>query len=114
MKSISIGEAKSRFSQLISQAASGEHFLIRRRERAAAVLIGLNEWERLERVSQLATQLALALGQKAEVLAQIEQGELHPAMAAFGLWRDEPDLEDLVDQIYRNRQKQISETGVEW
>jgi prevent-host-death family protein len=111
---LSIGEAKSRFSQLVSRAAAGERFLIQRRERPVAVLINPTELERLERASQLATQLALALGQNAALLQRIEQGELHPAMAAFGLWQDETDLETLVDEIYQNRQEQLTGTRVDW
>lgn len=108
MESISIGKAKSQFSELISRAASGERLLIQRRERPVAVLISPAELERLERASQLANQLALALGQRREILQQVEQGELHPAMLAFGLWQDEADLESLEDEIYRNRQDQGS------
>jgi prevent-host-death family protein len=114
VESISIGEAKSRFSQLVSRAAAGERFLIQRRERPVAVLINPAELERLERASQLATQLALALGQNAILLQRIEQGEIHPAMAAFGLWRDETDLALLIDEIYQNRREQLTVGRVDW
>ena len=60
-----------------------------------------------ERTVQMGHSLALALGQNPELLARIEQGELHPAMAAFGLWRDEDDLANLADEIAANRQNQI-------
>lgn len=106
MKDINVGEAKSRFSELISRAAAGERFLIHRRERPMAVLIGSTELERLERTSQAAQRLALALGQDEALLQQIEAGQVHPAMAAFGLWRDEKDLETLDEEIYANRQRQ--------
>ncbi len=114
MESVNIGEAKSQFSKLVSRAAAGERLLIRRRERPVAVLMSPAELERLERASQLATQLALALGQSAELLQQIAQGEVHPAMAAFGLWQDESDLEALVEEIYNNRQDQVSQASVKW
>jgi prevent-host-death family protein len=114
MESINIGEAKSQFSELVSRVAAGERLLIRRRERPVAVLINPADLERLERASQLATRLALALGQSEELLQQIERGEAHPTMAASGLWRDEADLEALVDEIYANRQKQVSKAGVAW
>jgi prevent-host-death family protein len=106
MESISIGEARSRFSELVSRIASGERFVIRRRERPVAALISVAELERLERRSRAAERLALALGQNAELLEQIEAGEAHPAMAAFGLWRDETDLAGLADEIYENRRLQ--------
>jgi hypothetical protein len=77
------------------------------------VLIGASELERLERMSQMADQLALALGQDSELLRQIEAGEAHPIMAAFGLWRDQEDLATLSDEIYANRRRQGSRDGVE-
>lgn len=36
----------------------------------------------------------------------------HPIMAAFGLWKDEADLDDLVDRIYANRRQQVSRSQV--
>ena len=106
MKDISVGEAKSRFSELISRATAGERFLIRRRSRPVAVLIGSGELERLERLSRIAHQLALVLGQDAALLKQVEDQKVHPAMAAYGLWRDEPELAVLIDEIRANRQEQ--------
>jgi prevent-host-death family protein len=105
METINIVEAKSRFSELISRAASGERFIIRRRERPVAALIGTTELERLERTSHAARRLALALGQGEAILDKIERRELHPAMAAYGLWRDESDLADLADEIAAGRPK---------
>lgn len=113
MNTINVGEAKSRFSELISRAAAGERFLIRRRERPVAVLISATELERLERMSQAASQLALSLGQSAELMKQIEEEKIHPAMAAFGLWQDEPELTTLDDEIYSNRQRQASRAEVQ-
>ena len=49
METMSMGEAKSRFCELISRAVAGERFLIRRRNRPVAVLIGSTELERLHR-----------------------------------------------------------------
>lgn len=113
MESVSVGTAKSRFSELISRAAAGERFLIRRREHPVAVVIGSDELERLERMSNLARRLALALGQDPDLLAEIESGQVHPAMAAFGLWSDQKDLASLSDEIQANRQAQVSRIGVE-
>ena len=59
MENINVGEAKSRLSELISRAAGGERFLIRRRDRPVAALIGVSELERLERSSRAARKLAL-------------------------------------------------------
>lgn len=108
MESINMGEAKSRFSELISRVAAGERFLIRRRQRPMAVLISSTELERLERTSDAAQRLALALGQDAELMRQVEAEEIHPAMAAFGLWQDQADLDALAQEIYANREHQGS------
>jgi len=89
-----------------------ERFLIRRRERPAAVLISTADLERLERGWQAARRLALALGQSAELMQQIEAKEIHPAMAAFGLWRDETDLDGLADEIDDNRRRQAPRPGM--
>jgi hypothetical protein len=40
------------------------------------------------------------------LLERIERKEVHPAMAAFGLWANEPDLATLADEIVANREKQ--------
>jgi prevent-host-death family protein len=113
MQDMSVGEAKSRFSELISRATAGERFLIRRRSRPVAVLIGSGELERLERLSQMAHRLALMLGQDATLLEQVEAETVHPAMAAYGLWRDEAELAALTDEIAANRQAQISRPEIE-
>jgi hypothetical protein len=44
------------------------------------------------------------LGQDADLLAQIERHAAHPAMAGYGLWSAEDDLDSLVDEIYQARQ----------
>jgi prevent-host-death family protein len=103
VEKVNVAEAKSRFSELISRAASGERFIIQRRERPVAALIGAAELERLERTSRAARKLALALGQNEAILEKVEQRELHPAMAAFGLWREESDLAALADEIAEER-----------
>jgi prevent-host-death family protein len=113
MESISMAEAKSRFSELVSRAAGGERFLIERRERPMAVLISAPELERLERTSRATLRLALAFGQDPELIAKIERQEVHPVMAAFGLWRDEEDLANLTDEIYANRERQGSRPAPE-
>jgi len=103
MEKVNVAEAKSRFSELISRAATGERFIIQRRERPVAALIGISELERLERTSKAARRLALALGQDQAILDKVECHELHPAMAAFGLWKDENDLADLEEEITDER-----------
>lgn len=113
METIRVGDAKARFSELLSRVAAGERFLIQRREHPVAVLISAGDLERLDRTARLVQRLALALGQNEDLLAQIERGEVHPAMAAFGLWRDEPDLATLADTVLRTREEQAPRTGVD-
>jgi len=104
MNSLNITEVKSRLSELVSRVSAGERFIIRRREKPLAVLISPVDLERLERTAALGRHLAMALGQKPDLLEQIEQGELHPTMAAFGLWQAEDDLATLSGEIEANRQ----------
>jgi prevent-host-death family protein len=105
METINISEAKSKFSEYLSRAASGERFIIMRRARPLAALISAGDLKRLERSAEITRRLAQTLGQSPKLLAKIEVGEVHPAMAAFGLWQDEEDLEDLETQIMKNRQR---------
>ena len=79
METMSMSEAKSRFSELISRVVAGERFLIRRRNRPVAVLIGSTELERRQRLSETAHRLAVVLGQDAKLLQQVEAEEVHPA-----------------------------------
>jgi hypothetical protein len=62
-----------------------------------------NDLEHQKCMSQLACRMARALGQDEALLNQVEAQEAHPAMAAYGLWRDEPDLVTLADEINANR-----------
>lgn len=103
MEPISVAEAKSRFSELISRAGSGERFVIQRRERPVAALISVDELEQLERAAKTIYQLVRSLGQSEDIIRRVEAGELHPVMLAFGLWRDDPAFETLTDEIYANR-----------
>jgi len=108
METINISEAKSRFSEFLSRAASGERFVIVRRARPLAALISAGELERLERSAEITRRLAQTLGQSSTLLEKIEAGKVHPAMAAFGLWKDEEDLDVLEAQIINNRQRASS------
>jgi prevent-host-death family protein len=108
MEKINISEAKSRFSEFLSRAASGERFVIVRRARPLAALISAAELERLERTVEITRRLAQSLGQSPKVLEEIEAGKVHPAMAAFGLWKEEEDLDNLEAQIMANRRRTSS------
>jgi len=113
METINISEAKSRFSEFLSRAASGERFVILRRARPLAALISAGELDRLDRAAEITRRLARTLGQSPGLLDEIEAGKVHPAMAAFGLWKDEDDLEDLEARIIENRSRSASRPGVD-
>ena len=79
-----------------------------------AALIGAAELERLDRTSRAARRLALALGQEGAILEKVERRELHPAMAAYGLWRGESDLDDLAEEILVERLTASSLAEIDW
>ena len=106
METLTVVEAKSKFSDYLSRAAGGERFVIQRRGRAMAALISVDELARLDRSRALLHKLALALGQSPHILEGIERGELHPAMIGYGLWAEEEDLADLAEVIRNNRESQ--------
>ena len=106
MKTLTVVEAKSKLSDYLSRAASGERFLIQRRGRSMAVLLGVDELSRLERSQKLLYRLAESMGQRPEIVEAVERGEIHPTMLAYGLWAEEEDLEDLASEIRSNRDAQ--------
>ena len=112
METISIGEAKSRFSELVSRASAGERFVIQRRERSLAVLLSSAELERLERTARMTLQLARALGQSDDILREVEEGKSHPLLAAYGLWADEKETADLAEEIKRQRRRGSKRPGI--
>jgi prevent-host-death family protein len=111
MTDLNIVEAKSRFSEVLARAAAGERFVIHRRSRPLAVLVSPAEWERLQRTAELGSHLAQALGQDPAILAAVAEGAMHPIMAAFGLWREETELDGLGDEIAANRTGQPDRTA---
>jgi len=113
MERISMSDAKSHFSEFLSRAASGERFVILRRERPLAAIIGAGELERLERSAEIARRLAQSLGQSKKLLDSIESGKVHPAMAAYGLWKDEADLAGLDETVKKDRKCSSSRPAVD-
>ena len=87
MEKLSISEARRRLSELISRASAGEQFIIQRRGQPVAMLIPATVPERRQDKVGKAIQLARALGQSETLLRDIEEGKVHPIMAAFGLLR---------------------------
>ena len=107
MQTVNVVEAKSRFSELLSRTVGGEEFIIQRRQKPVAVLIGLAEWEQLKRTAQTVRNMALNLGQSEEILQQIDDQKMHPIMAVYGLWKDEPEFDTLIEEIYQAREDDL-------
>lgn len=79
-----VGETKKRLSELMSRVAyRGERFIIQRRGKPMAALVSAEDLERLQQ----------------EPVAP--QGLL----AAVGAWADFEDLDQVVEDIYRQRER---------
>jgi prevent-host-death family protein len=113
MENVNMSDAKSRFSEFLSRAAGGERFVILRRERPLAAVIGAGDLARLERSAEIARRLAQALGQSKQLLESIAAGDVHPAMAAYGLWNGEDDLVDLEKTVQKDRARSSSRPKVD-
>ena len=69
MRTVQLREAKATLSALVDHAANGETAVITRRGRPRAVLVGLDEWNRLRQVPSFGRLLAAA---------GLEEGDLPP------------------------------------
>ncbi len=81
---LGVGEAKKRFSELMSRVVyRGERFLIRRRGRPMAALVSADD------------------------LARLEQEPTSPRglLAAVGAWANFEELDEVVQEIYRQRER---------
>jgi len=116
MITMNVVEAKARFSELLARVAYGrERIIIARRGKPMAAVINLEDLARLERANLGSTRPPIARAadlDRAALLAEIEAGRLHPTMAAFGLWADDPEFETLTERIYANRERQAARTVV--
>ncbi len=79
---VGVGEAKKRLSEIMSRVAyRGERFLIERRGRRMAALVPVEDLERLEEMPVAPKGL----------------------LTALGAWADFEDLDEMVEEIYRQR-----------
>ena len=69
MRTVQLREAKARLSALVEGAAKGETAIITRRGQPRAVLVGVDEWNRLLHVPSFGHLLAAS---------GLEQGDLPP------------------------------------
>ena len=81
---LGVGEAKRRFSELMSRVAyKRERFLIERRGRPMVALVSAEDLERLEHEPVAPKGL----------------------LAAVGAWADYEEIDQLVESIYRHREE---------
>ena len=94
VKEVGVAEAKRRFSELLARAAfAGERFLIERRGKPIAALIGLEDLLHLEALSPRGTE------PEAEAEAEEPQGLL----AAAGAFADYEDFEAIMEEAVAGR-----------
>jgi len=81
---LGVGEAKKRLSELMSRVVyRGERFLIRRRGRPMAALVSADDLARLEQ----------------------EPAAPRGLLAAVGAWADFEELDEVVREIYEQRER---------
>lgn len=89
-KKIKVTEAKAHLSSLMARVGyGGERFVIERRGRPLAALVGVEDLERLEKERDAATSRPLG------------------AIALVGAWgeAEEQDLDAVFDEIYAERER---------
>ena len=69
MRTVNLREARATLSALLEEAANGETVVIANREQPRAVLVGLDEWNRLCQVPSFGRLLAAS---------ELEEGDLSP------------------------------------
>jgi prevent-host-death family protein len=88
VKGIGVAEAKRKFSELLARAAyTGERFIIERRGKPIAALIGLDDLNRLE-------------DEKAA-----EKSELQGLLAVARALADYEGFEEVMAEVYHSRQE---------
>ncbi len=88
-KLLSTADVKARLSEVISKVMYGrERLVVLRRGRPVAALVSIEDLRRLEALDA----------------ADIQQGDTHPIMRAFGGWADRSDLDELGTEIYADRE----------
>jgi prevent-host-death family protein len=93
-------EFKARLSEFLGRVAFGrERFIVMRRGKPVAAVVSIDDLKQLERI-------------EAGKSSASEKPRQHPIMTAYGLWADRDDLDDLVAEIYANREKWITDTKI--
>lgn len=88
---LNTAEIKARLSELISRVnLSRERLVVTRRGKPVAALVSIDDLHRLEALDA--------------ANASYKTSTVHPVMRAFGGWADREDLDELVSEIYANRE----------
>jgi prevent-host-death family protein len=88
--SFDTADVKAHFSEFINRVAYGsERLVVLRRGKPVAALVSLEDLRRLEVLEAAETG--------------VRSQNLHPIMRAFGGWVDRTDLDELVAEIYADR-----------
>lgn len=85
-KNIGVAEVKKSFSTVISEVAlKGEHFVIEKKGKPMAALVSLQDLQQIERGTEKKRKKGL--------------------LSAIGAWEDFEGIEDMVSEIYRQREQ---------
>lgn len=89
--SLGTAEVKARLSEIINRVAFGrERLIVLRRGKPVAALVSVHDLRRLEALDSTGTGG--------------ENKNAHPIMRAFGGWADRTDIDELLTEIYADRE----------
>lgn len=93
-------EFKAKLSEFLGRVAfTRERFVVTRHGKPIAALVPMDDLRRLEKLDATNT-------------SESESPEQHPLMAVYGGWADRDDIDDLVAEIYADREKSITDTEI--
>jgi len=85
-KNIGVAEVKKHFSEVMSQISQvGEQFIIEKKGKPMAAMVGLKDLEMIEGSSKKEKRKGL--------------------LAAIGAWEDYEELDKVIKDIYKNRKR---------
>lgn len=89
--SLGTAEIKARLSEIVNRVTFGrERVIVLRRGKPVAALVSVNDLRRLEALNSTGTGR--------------ENKDAHPIMRAFGGWADRTDVDELLTEIYADRE----------
>ena len=87
-KNIGVAEVKKHFSEVMSQISQiGEHFIIEKKGKPVAAMVGLKDLELIEKLGK--------------------EGERKGLLAAIGAWEDFEGLDNVIKDIYNKRKRAL-------